>query len=180
MTHVRRSRAAGAVVIASLACAAAAPGALQAQTPVPPPLTSVTVTGTGIVKPTPLNRKSNASIAKAVRDAKAAATPLAIADGRARAANLAALSGMVLGQLVSVSEGSGASPVFFGPFYGQEGTFGPGRFCGNIRRPVYRRTADGKRKRVAWRTIRSCRVPAQVSASLGMTFATSPAPSPRA
>lgn len=172
MSHIRRTRVAGAVVIASLACAA--PATAQAP-PAQLPPTTVTVTGTGTVKPTPLNRKNNASIAKAVRDAKTAATPLAIADGRARAANLAGLSGMTLGQLLAITEG-GSSPVgFFGPFYGQEGTFGPGRFCGNIRRPIYRRTADGKRTRVRWRTTRTCRVPPQVTASLGMTFVTTPA-----
>jgi len=172
MSRIRTARAAGAVVIASLACAT--PAAAQAP-PAPPPLTTVTVSGSGIVKPTPLNRKSNASIAKAVRDAKAAATPLAIADGRARAANLATQTGMVLGQLIAVTEGGSAPFGFFGPFYGQEGTFGPGKFCGTVRTPIYRKAADGKRKRVGFRTRHTCRVPPQVSASLGMTFATTAA-----
>lgn len=164
-------------MVATLACAG--PAAAQAP-PAPLPPHSVTVTGTGVVKPTPQNRRSNASIAEAVRAARAAATPLAIADGRARAANLATLSGMVLGQLVAVSEGPGGSPFgFFGPF-GQEGTFGPGKFCGTVRRPIYRRNAAGRRTRVGWRSRRTCRVPPQVTASLGMTFATTPAPPPAA
>lgn len=172
MPRIRRTRATAAVVIASLACAAPA----VAQAPAPAPHTSIAVNATGTVKPTPVNRRSNASIAKAVRDAKAAATPLAIADGRARAANLAALSGMVLGQLLTIVEG-GASPTgFFGPYYGQEGTFGPGRFCGTLRRPITRRTSDGKRRRVGVRAVHTCRVPAQVTTNLAMTFATSPAP----
>jgi uncharacterized protein YggE len=178
MAHLRSIRAAGAVVIASAACAAcAAPAA--AQTPAPLPPTTITVTGTGTVKPSPLNRKSQASIAKSIRDAKAAATPLAIADGRTRAATLGAHTGLVIGQLLAITEGSGSTFPYFSPF-GQEGTFGPGKFCGIIRTPVFRRTADGKRKRVGVRSRRGCRVPSQVSTSLAMTFSTTPAPAPGA
>ncbi|MEA2142231.1 MAG: uncharacterized protein QOI64_661 [Solirubrobacteraceae bacterium] len=177
MSHLRSIGAAGAVVIASAACAAPA----AAQTPGPPapqPPPTVTVTGSGTVKPSPLNRRSEASIAKSVRDAKATATPLAIADGRTRAANLAAQAGLVIGPLLGISEGgSGAPPFFFSPF-GQEGTFGPGKFCGTVRTPIYRKTADGKRKRVGVRTRHACRVPTQVTASLAMTFASAPAPTP--
>ena len=175
MAHLRSIRAAGAVVIATAACAAPA----AAQTPAPLPPTTVTVTGTGTVKPSPLNRKSQASIAKSVRDAKAAATPLAIADGRTRAATLGTHTGLVIGQLLAITEGSGSTFPFFSP-YGQEGTFGPGRFCGIIRTPIFRRTADGKRKRVGLRSRRGCRVPSQVSTSLAMTFSTTPAPAPGA
>ena len=177
MAHLRSIRAAGAVVIASAACAAPA----AAQTPAPPPPlppTTVTVTGTGTVKPTPLNRKNEASIAKSIRDAKAAATPLAIADGRVRAARLATQAGLVIGPLLAITEGaSGPAFPFFSP-YGQEGTFGPGKFCGTVRTPIFRKTASGKRKRVGSRARFTCRVPPEVTASLAMTFATTPAPPP--
>ncbi len=177
MPHIRSTRTAGAVFVAALACAL--PTAAQAQTPAPPAPTTVTVTGTATVKPTPLNRKSSPSIAKAVRDAKLAATPLALADGRVRAANLATQAGFGLGALLAITEGS-ASPYPFaiGPSYGQEGTFGPGRFCGTIRQPIFRRTANGGRKLVRTRTRHTCRVPAQVVTSLEMTFATTPPPPP--
>jgi uncharacterized protein YggE len=170
MAHLSSARAAGAAVLLSLACAAPA----AAQSPAPP--NTITVTGTGVVKPAPQDRKSNASIAKAVRDAEAAATPLAIADGRARAANLAGLAGMTLGQLIAITEGATSPFGFYGPVYGQQGTFGPGKFCGTVRVPIFRRTANGGRKLVRTRTRHTCRIPPQVTATLGMTFATTPAP----
>lgn len=179
MSHRRRTVLAAAVV--SLACAGPATAQATSLPPPPPaplPPTTVTVTGTGTVKPTPYNPKRNASIARAVDKAKAAVGPLAIADGTARAAKLAALNGLVLGKLLAITEGpSGpASPFYFvGPYGGQDGTFGPGRYCGTIRRPVFIRTKAGKLKRVRYRTINTCRVPPQVSISYGMTFSTTPA-----
>jgi uncharacterized protein YggE len=165
-----------AVAAASLACAS--PAAAQAPVAPPPlPPTTVTVTGTGIVKPTPLNRKNNASIAKAVAAAKAAAAPLAITDGRARAAKVAALNRLTLGTLLAITEGGyGPTPFFFlGPYGNQEGTFGPGKFCGTIRRVVFKTDSAGKRRRAGTRSIHTCRVPPQVSVSYGMTFSTAPA-----
>lgn len=174
MSQSSRRRTVLAVVVASLACAS--PAAAQAPAPPPPP-TTVTVTGTGTVKPTPANRKSNASIAKAVAQAKAAAAPLAIADGRARAANVAALNRLTLGTLLAITEGpTGPTPFFFiGPYGSQDGTFGPGKFCGTIRRVIFKRDSAGKRKRAGTRAIHTCRVPPQVAVSYGMTFATTPA-----
>lgn len=174
MSHRSRTRAGIAAVVASLACTV--PATAQAQVPAPAPPTTVSVTGTGTVKPTPLNRRSSASIAKAVRDAKAAATPLALADGRARATNLAAQAGLVLGSLLGITEGSASPFPFFGPSYGQEGTFGPGRFCGTLRVPIYRRTANGGRRLLRFRSRHACRVPSQVVTTLGMAFSTTPAP----
>ena len=178
MTQSSRCRTVLAAAAASLVCAS--PAAAQAPTPppvAPLPPTTVTVTGTGTVKPTPADRKSNASIAKAVAAAKAAAAPKAIADGRLRATNVAALNGLRLGALLAITEGStSGSPFFFiGPFGGQDGTFGPGRYCGTIRRSIFRTDSAGKRHRVRTRAIRTCRVPTQVSVSYGMTFSTTPA-----
>lgn len=181
MPQSSRIRSVLAVVVASLAYAS--PAAAQAPTNAPPPPaplppTTVTVTGTGTVKPTPYNPKRNASIVRAVGKAKAAVGPLAIADGTVRAAKLAALNGLALGKLLAITEGpSGATPPFYfvGPYGGQEGTFGPGKYCGTIRRAIVTRTKAGKLKRVRYRTIRTCRVPPQVSISYGMTFSTTPA-----
>jgi uncharacterized protein YggE len=180
MSQSSRRRTVLTVAVAVASLASAGPAAAQAPTPPPPaplPPTTVTVTGTGTVKPTPLNRRDNASIAKAVARAKTAAAPLAIADGRARATNVAALNGLRLGTLLAITEGpTGASPFFFvGPYGGQDGTFGPGRYCGTIRRVVFRTDSAGKRKPVRTRAIHTCRVPTQVSVSYGMTFATTPA-----
>lgn len=171
MPDLRRTRAGLVVAFASLACAA--PAGAQV-TPAAPAPHTITVTGTGTVKPTPADRNSNASIAAAVEAAENAATPLAIRDGQTRAQNLANLSGMTLGALLAIAEGQAFPYGPFGPF-GQSGTFGPNRFCGTIRRPIYVKTKQGKRKRVGFRTRRACRVPAHVSTSLTMTFRASPA-----
>ncbi|MCA1587172.1 MAG: hypothetical protein LC744_00350 [Chloroflexi bacterium] len=173
MLHLRNTRAALAVTAASLACAA--PAAAQAPAPQAPVLNTITVTGTGTVMPKPANRKSNASIVAAIEKAEAAATPRALADGGARAVRLAALSGMTLGALVAIAE---APPTPYGPFgaFPPLGSFGPDKYCGTIRRPVFRTSAGGKRTRVGTRTSRVCRVPPRVSATLALTFAAAPRP----
>jgi hypothetical protein len=112
---------------------------------------------------------SNESIAAAVEAAEAAASPRALADGVARAARLAQLSGMKLGSLLAIAEGAPSPFGFYGP-YGQEGTFGPGRFCGTIRSSTLVKTKSGKRKRIT-HTRQGCRVPREVAQSLTMTFA---------
>jgi uncharacterized protein YggE len=167
MPHVTAVRLGVLAAAAFLTCSASA----GAQSPAPPALTpnTITVTGTGEVKPTPADAKRNESIAAAVEEAKAAATPRALADGLARATRLAQLAGMKLGSLLAIAEGASAPFGFYGP-YGQEGTFGPGRFCGTIRSSTLVKTKSGKRKRIV-RTRRGCRVPREVSQTLTMTFA---------
>lgn len=146
------------------------PATAGAQTPAPvSSQRTLTVTGTGESKPTSRDRKSNASIAKAVRDAERAAIPRALGNGKGRAARLAEQSGLRLLTLHSVSESAPSPFGFHGP-YGAQGTFGPGRYCGTVRRSIYRTGSDGKRRRVGTRSRRSCRVPQSVSASLTMTF----------
>jgi hypothetical protein len=151
--------------------AAATP--VVAQTPLsssPAPHT-LTVVGSAQVKPTPRDAQSNASIKKAVADARREALPLAIANGRGRAAQLSQLSGLVIGELISIAE-AGPGPLFFGPFGGEEGTFGPGQYCGTVSRPVFRVDAQGRRRVVDRRSRRQCRVPRFVSANLTMVFST--------
>lgn len=173
MPHPASTRAALVAALTSLACAATA----AAQQPASPGLqpNTITVTGTGAVAPSPSDRKSNASIAAAVEAAERAALPLAVRDGQARASRLADLSGMTLGALLAIAEAQPSPYGFFGPF-GQIGTFGPGRFCGTLRTPIYVKTKQGTRKRVGLRTRRTCRVPPKVSTSLTMTFAATPPP----
>ncbi|HET7574914.1 MAG TPA: hypothetical protein VFJ99_07345, partial [Solirubrobacterales bacterium] len=79
-------------------------------------------------------------------------------------------AGLGLAALVSVSE---AQPAFYyGPTFYETalGTFGPGRFCGIVRRPVLRRDPDTGAVRVVRRVPRrSCYSPA----SYGLRFAVS-------
>ena len=165
MTHPIRT----AVVAALAALTCAAPAAAQQAGPQPE---TITVNATGTVTPEPSDRKSNASIKTAVEAAERAATPLAIADGQARAKRLAELSGMTLGPLMAIAEAQ-PSPFFYTPF-GQSGTFGPGRFCGTVRRAIFVTTKRGTRKRVGFRTLRTCRIPPRITATLVMTFAATP------
>src|SRR6185295_18664352 len=100
----------------------------------------------------------------------------AIATAREEAQRLAAAGGLTLGPLVSVSEPE-PSPFFGGPVgsaYGAEGTFGPGRFCGQIRTPIRRRDARGVLRNTGRvRTRFGCRVPGEVAQTVSATFAVS-------
>jgi len=157
------------IAVAGAAMALAAAGPASAQQP-GPPLHTITVLGTAQVKPTPRDRTSNASIAKAVADARAAAVPKAIADGNRRAASLAAAAGLPLGPLASISDVAGAFPFGFPGQGSEDGTFGPGRFCGFVRRSTVRVDANGRRTRVPGKRVRTCRIPAQIASSLTMVF----------
>ena len=137
------------------------------------PATTLTANGIGEAKPDPENRKSDASIRKAVAEANAQALPKAIDNARAHAAELAKAAGMTLGPLVSISDAPNNGYPFF---YGQNGTFGNGHFCGQVRRT---RTVvrNGVRRRVAAKgTRRVCRVPGEIYATVSLTFSVTPAP----
>jgi hypothetical protein len=135
----------------------------------PPDGKSVQVVGVGEADVKPSNRRNNASIQRAIDRAEAAALPRAFQAARVRATELAGLSGMTLGDIISVSDvpASPYGPFGFGIF---EGTFGPGRWCGTIRRPLFRRV-DGRRRRVGTRTRRVCHFPSEVYVSLTVTYA---------
>ena len=127
------------------------PAAASAQTPA-----TLTASGVGEADVSPADRNDEASIRAAVEAANAKALPLAIADARTRAAALATAAGVTLGPLVAISDSGQPN---YGPFYLSRGTFGNGRFCGQVRntRVVVR---DGRRRRVrAPGTHRVCRVP---------------------
>ena len=160
MLAYRRAMKVSAIVVLTAAGLPPAAGAQQ-----PPTLTAE---GSAQVKPEPRNRRDNASIKKAVEAAEAEAQPKAIAAARAHAAELAAAAGVTLGRLVGIADAPLAGyPFIYTPQYG---TFGNGRFCGQVRntRTVVR---NGVRRRVATKgKHKVCRVPPQVTASVSMTF----------
>jgi hypothetical protein len=138
------------------------------------PAKSVTTIGAATVSVKPADRKSNASIKKAVDVADASARPKAITAARERATELAQAAGLTLGAITSVSDAP-ALP-FYGPFgqpYALQGTFGPGKFCGKVR-PIRRvRGSDSRFRTVRGKARRTCRVPPNVTLSLTVTFAAS-------
>jgi hypothetical protein len=140
-----------------------------AQAQQPAPARSVAAVGAASVKvKAPSDRKHEAPIRAAVEAAEAKALPRAIAEARSKAAELARLSGLTLGAVVSVSDAP-TSP--YGPYFGFYGTFGPDRFCGTIRTSVFKRDKNGKRRRVGTRTRHTCRVPPTVTSTVTVTFA---------
>ena len=170
MTRSHRTYCALASAV-SLTAVAAMPAGAQTPAPVTPAPHTITVNGSSRVTPTPLDRKSNASIKKAVAQARAKAIPLAIANGRGRAATLSQLAGIPLGALISIAEAAPAPYFFPGPF-GEDGTFGPDQYCGTVRTRIFRRDAQGRRKAVGTRTRRQCRIPTYISSNLTMVFST--------
>jgi hypothetical protein len=144
---------------AAMLCLAVAPAAARAQD------RTIVAGGTGQVTVTHNDRKSNDSIAAAVKKAYDAALPKAIADAREEAGELATAAGVTLGPLVTVSNVA-AQPFYGGIFAGPElGTFGPGKFCGTVR--IRTRTHNGTRTR----TRHTCRVPSTITRAVTLTFA---------
>jgi uncharacterized protein YggE len=133
------------------------------------PATTLTANGLGEAKVEPENRKSDASIRAAVEAANAKALPDAMAKARAHAAELAAAAGVTLGPLIAIADNPNNGYTFFGP----QGTFGNGHYCGKVRntKTVVR---NGVRRRVATKgTHRACRVPREVYATVSLTFSVS-------
>jgi len=141
------------------------PASAHAQTPGPD--RTIEATGVASVKvKAPSDRTHEAPIRAAVEAAEAKALPRAVAEARSKAADLAKLSGLTMGAIVSISD-TASSP--YGPFF--YGSFGPDRFCGTIRTTVFKRGKDGKRHRVGTRTRHTCRVPPTVTSTVSVTFA---------
>jgi hypothetical protein len=150
--------------LVALCALAAAPARAQQ------PTTTLTAAGIGEAKPEPENRRSDRSIREAVAAANAKALPEAMANARAHATELATAAGVTLGPLISIADSPSNGYPFF---YGQNGTFGDGHFCGQVRntKTVVR---NGVRRRVAAKgTHRACRVPPQIYASVALTFSVS-------
>ena len=141
------------------------PASAHAQTPGPD--RTIEATGVASVKvKAPSDRTHEAPIRAAVEAAEDKALPRALAEARSKAADLAKLSGLTIGAIVSISD-TASSP--YGPFF--YGSFGPDRFCGTIRTTVFKRGKDGKRHRVGTRTRHTCRVPPTVTSTVTVTFA---------
>jgi uncharacterized protein YggE len=134
---------------------------------------TITALGTGQAKVKPANRNKNASILRAVEKAYARAVPRAIAHAREDALEIAAASGLKLGPIQSVDANVNSG----GPYYYAPGgiidPFGPGQYCGKIRRRVHRRDAAGRLHTVT-RIRRRCIVPEFATTSLAVTFEATP------
>jgi uncharacterized protein YggE len=128
---------------------------------------TVTAVGIAEVKVVPGNPQNNASIVAAVERAHNAGIPLALADAREEATELAAVSGLTLGDIESISASVG-SP--YGPgYYGAYSPFGPDRYCGTQSRRVRVRGSDGRLRTKRVR-VRRCYVPNRLPTSLEVTF----------
>jgi hypothetical protein len=99
------------------------------------------VTGTGVGSaPVEAARRTSPAIRGALRAARLAATPGAAEAARANARSAAAATGVTLGPLFSVVEPANV--------YGYEpllGAFGPGQFCGIVRRTIVEGGSGGER-----------------------------------
>jgi hypothetical protein len=132
---------------------------------------SVTATGSAEVKVKPADRHSSASIAAAVVAAEKQAVPKALIAAHAQALLYAQDTGLTLGSLLSVSDAQ--SGQFFGGGPGVEGNigpFGPGNYCGTVRRPIVRKV-NGKRKVIGTKKVHMCFVPGFAGSTLTVTYA---------
>lgn len=163
--HVTLTAAAAAVIAAAgIALASGGPPPVQPADPAVDTVVSTATAQAAVVAPA---RRSNATIERAVRGARARALPDAVAAARAEAAALAAAAGLRAGSIVAVRRDS--SPL--GYWDQDSGRFGPGVWCGRVydgRRIV--RRADGTTRRVS-RFHRGCPVPKTASIRVTLTFA---------
>lgn len=137
----------------------------------PEPDRTVTADGEGRASVEPENRSSR-SIRRAILEANAASDAPAFESAREQAATLARSAGFALGTILSIAQ-QGTGP-FGEPLFeiGAFGPFGPGDFCGTIRRPIFRRDPQTGRRRVVRRVReRRCFFPRSVTTSLRVTFA---------
>jgi antitoxin (DNA-binding transcriptional repressor) of toxin-antitoxin stability system len=138
---------------------AAAPAVAQTGHPI-----TITATGTGVARVQPKNRKSNASIAAAVKKADKIANQRAFQEGRETAHAYARAAGRRLVRLVSVSD------VQTSPFYGGGqyfGPFGPNRYCGKVRVRVGKFVRGQK---PTFKKVRRCFVPRFETRTLTLTY----------
>jgi hypothetical protein len=115
----------------------------------------------------PKNERSSRSIRQALLAARQKLTPRAVAAAR-RSVDVAAQAGDVsLGPVVSIAEQRDPYP----PFDATLGSFGPGRFCGFIRRSIFRRDPEtGNREVVGRVRRRRCYFPRFVTVRVGATY----------
>lgn len=113
-----------------------------------------------------VERRTSPAIRHAFRAARLAVTPDAARTARANAEAAAGAAGIPFGQLFSVVEPTAAA-------YGYDpvlGSFGPGQFCGTIRRVFARRDPDTGQFRVIRRQrVRRCYTP-RAAVQLDLTY----------
>jgi hypothetical protein len=128
----------------------------------------VSGTGTGVAE-TQNARETSPSIRRALRAARLAAAPIAAENGRANAQAAATGAGVTLGPLFSVVE---LNQLQYGYGFGPSvGVFGPGQYCGFIRRTRLRRDPEtGERHVVRLPRKRRCFVPRRVTSRLEVTY----------
>ena len=165
-THVTLTAAVAAVIAATgIALASGGPPPVQPADPAVDTVVS-TATAQSRVRAPASDRRSNATIERAVQAARARALPRAVTAARAEADALAAAAGLRAGDVVGIRRDS--SPL--GYWDQDAGRFGPGVWCGRVfsRRAV--RQADGTTKRVTT-SRRRCPVPKTASIRVTLTFA---------
>jgi uncharacterized protein YggE len=128
---------------------------------------TITATGTGQTRVMPKDRHRNASIAAAVDRAHKASIGGALKEAHEYAADYAKAVGLKLGSVISVSD---AANGFYGPGPLGIGPFGPGQYCGQIRR-VVGRPVKGQKPR--FKTVHRCIVPRFAYATLTVTYSAS-------
>jgi hypothetical protein len=112
-------------------------------------------------------RRTQAAISRAVARATNKATPRSVRAATQRARASAAAAGLRLGKIYGVAPETSGSYAWSG----ETGTFGPGKYCGRVRRfSGFRTTSTGRRAR-HYRWTRSCRAPREVIVNLSVTFA---------
>jgi hypothetical protein len=131
---------------------------------------SVTATGTQLVRVVPKNRKLNSSIEAAVVAAQKAGIAGALAAAHQNALSYAQAVGLTLGPVISVSDVQNNSFGYFGPYGGTfVGPFGPDQYCGTERRPIFK-TVGKKRKLVRFKPFHVCIVPRYEATTLTVTY----------
>ncbi|MEA2494502.1 MAG: hypothetical protein QOJ29_2413 [Thermoleophilaceae bacterium] len=156
-------------VVTSLVALAGVPGVADAQSPATKTITAIASGRVVVKRPAKLR---SVTIGAAVEAARRVALSGAVANAREEAERLAAAAGLTLGSLQSVAE---LPPSPFGPYpvYGVDGTFGPGKYCGRIRTPVFKRENGRRVFQHRFRSHFGCRVPRDVSVTISESFAAS-------
>jgi hypothetical protein len=164
-SHVTLTAAAAAVIATgAVAFAGGGPPPVQPADPAANTVVSTASAQVAVVAP---DRRSDATIERAMRAAQARAMPRAVAAARAEADALAAAAGLRAGAVLAVRHD--VSPL--GAWDQDAGRFGPGVWCGRVyagRRVV--RRPDGTTRRVS-SFHHGCPVPKTASIRLTLTFA---------
>jgi hypothetical protein len=118
----------------------------------------------------PTDPLRNQPIKRALLAARRTVTPVAAAVARRNARTAALSAGLQLGPIISIAE---APPLYYGSiFYDAAlGSFGPGRFCGFVKRPIIRRDPETGVPRVVRRVRqRRCVIPRPYTLRLEATY----------